>query len=103
MRVRKLITVLLVTLICWPASGCTLPDAVLSESSSEQTAHNALRFDTAAMKKDAEALTAAAKEPDREEEISGRIDDMLDSVDEAYAKHIRAQIAYYSDWNNTRS
>ena len=101
MRLRRLKMLLPALLLCIPLTGCDLPAFMEnSESSAPVSDHREKRFDTAAMKADAEAFGRMWNEPQRDTEIQDRIDAMLTSVDEAYAAHIRAQISYYSDWDN---
>ena len=101
MRHRHLTAVLVAAVLCIPLSGCDF--SVFSgeaESGEPISDHKEQRFDTAAMKTEAEAFCGIWNEAERGTEIQDTIDMLLNAVDEAYATHIRAQIAYYSDWDN---
>lgn len=101
MRHRNFISVLAALVLCIPLSGCdllSLPDDAETENSVSD--HKDQRFDTASLKAKAEECRKVWNDSGQSELIQTRIDEFLDAVDEAYAIQMRAQIEYYSDWNN---
>ena len=98
MRFRRIICGLLALTVCIPLSGCDLSDpAETSDTVSDQKDN---RFNTAELKDKASALQEIWSNPDSAAEAELLIKDMLDAVNEAYAINMRAQIAYYADWND---
>ena len=101
MRHRNFISVLAALVLCIPLSGCdllSLPDDAETENSVSD--HKDQRFDTASLKAKAEECRKVWNDSGQSELIQTRIDEFLDAVDSAYSIQMRAQIEYYSDWNN---
>ena len=82
--------------------GCTYVPVTESEvpQQSMEPAPGNSRFDAAAYQADIEALREIWDQSGQDAPVKAQIEEMLRAVDTAYADYARAEIAYYSDWNN---
>lgn len=101
MRARSVLCVLTAWMLCVPLFGC-MPEELLDYKESSETVsdHKSQRFDIAELKAKAEQISKSWNADGQKDSMQSCIDELLDAVDEAYAAHVRAQIAYYADWNN---
>ena len=84
------------------STGCDLVEFFLdSEELNEiPSDHADSRFDTEPVKKLAGEMQNTWRESGQEETIKEQITTLIDAVDQASAVYLRAEMAYYADWNN---
>ena len=99
MRFRKL-TMLLVLSACVPVAGCAETELFQQESEQDTADHADQRFDLNGMKQQVLRFQQSWNDAAQTPVLQEQIDTVIQAVDEAYAQHCRAQIAYYADWNN---
>ncbi|MBP0968147.1 MAG: hypothetical protein J5722_10955, partial [Oscillospiraceae bacterium] len=76
------------------------PEKEPEASQSIQPESRDLHFDPASYKAKIEAMCDLWEQPGQDAQITAQIEEMVRAVDTVYADYARAEIAYYSDWNN---
>lgn len=97
MKHLKQTALLLTILTAMSCVGCAFEDAPPADTETDNTAQ---RFDINGLKDDIESLKELWTYQDKDAEIEAEITKLLTAVDEAHAIDVRAEIAYYADWNN---
>lgn len=99
MRPKGLTAVFLAVTVCIPLCSCDFSYLVQKPETSEAD-HADQRYPVSDLKKKVEAYQKSWSDSAETPNLQSQIEAVQRAVDEAYAVHCRAQIAYYADWHN---
>lgn len=99
MRPKRLIAVFLAVTVCIPLCCCDFSD-LFQEPETSEADHAEQRYPISELKEQVEAYQKSWSDSAETPDLQSQIEAVQSAVDEAYAIHCRAQIAYYADWHN---